>query len=264
MMKSWNILSVLAFPPSLHGLNAHQIIWWVDLNKAEDSSRFGHFGSYSSGAGTGSWAFMAIEQPEGAIAIPTVLSVPFYRLTLNLVSSSLKKCLRKSWKMKLLWGESSHANSHDSPYSLVLLSQHGKKKCWIHPDKKIRFDKIKKCSLSGNRCGVLMLHCQWHCSLQFSLLHWLGIYIVPYPWQLLPKMIYNMIVTGLPVTYKYDAIVFVVCRLKSCLPGLLDKGTMLGYNVRLHHGVDPALCCTSGNPLTTCLLLCLPLWRKCP
>ena len=83
-------------PPSPHGLNAHQIIWWVDLNKAEDSSRFGHFGSYSSGAGTGSWAFMAIEQPEGAIAIPTVLSVPFYRLTLNLVSSSLKKCLRKS------------------------------------------------------------------------------------------------------------------------------------------------------------------------
>ena len=153
----------------------------------------------------------------------------------------------------------------DSPYSLVLLSQHGKKKCWIHPDKKVRFDKIKKCSLSVNRCGVLMLHCQWHCSLQFSLLHWLGIYIVPYPWQLLPKMIYNMIVTGLPVTYKYDAIVFVVCRLKSCLPGLLDKGTMLGYNVRLHHGVDPALCCiTSGNPLAKCLLLCLPLWRKCP
>ena len=101
--------------------------------------------------------------------------------------------------------------------------------CWIHPDKKIRFYKIKKCCLSGNRCGVLMLHCQWHCSLQFSLLHWLDIYIVPYPWQLLPKMIYNMIVTGLPVTYKYDdAIVFVVCRLKSKRLACWIRGQCLG------------------------------------
>ena len=50
-------------PPEL---NVRHIMWWVGLNKAEDSSRFGHFGSNATLSGTGSWAFMAMEQPEGS------------------------------------------------------------------------------------------------------------------------------------------------------------------------------------------------------
>ena len=43
-------------------------MWWVGLNKAEDSSRFGHFSSNAtlSGTSSSSWAFMAMEQPEGS------------------------------------------------------------------------------------------------------------------------------------------------------------------------------------------------------
>ena len=45
----------------------------------------------------------------------------------------------------------------------------------------------------------------------------------------------------------YDTIVFVD---KVELLGLLNKGTMLGYNVRLHQEADSALC----NEPTQCIV----------